>query len=59
MKTNSGESSFEMCVRKSGRHGATPMVDGVVEEVDIVRAIRERRAWALEAIVIFRFLTCL
>lgn len=51
VKTNSGESIFERLERRSGRHGATPMLAGVVEDVDIVRAIRRRRALAEEAIV--------
>ncbi len=52
MKTSSGESILEICVRKSGRHGATPTLEGVVDDVDIVRVIRRRRALAEEAIVI-------
>jgi hypothetical protein len=51
VKTNSGESILERWERKSGRHGATPMLEGVVEEVDIVRAIRRRRVLAGEAMV--------
>ena len=51
VKTSSGESILERWERKSGRHGATPVLDGVVEEVDIVRVIRRRRALAEEAIV--------
>jgi hypothetical protein len=50
-KTNSGESIFERWVRKSGRHGAGPTVEGVVADVDIVRAIRKRRELAREAIL--------
>jgi hypothetical protein len=41
LRTNSGESSFERCVRKRGRQGATPILDSVV--VDIVRARCRRR----------------
>jgi hypothetical protein len=52
VKTNSGESILERWEQKSGRHGATPALDGVFEDVDIVRAIRTRRALAEEAIVI-------
>ena len=51
VKTSSGESILERWERKSGRHGATPTLEGVVEDVDIVRAIRRRRALAEEAIV--------
>ena len=51
VKTNSGVSILERCERKSGRHGATPALEGVVEAVDIVRAIRRRRVLAEEAIV--------
>jgi hypothetical protein len=49
--TNSGESILDRCVRKSGRHGATPTLEEVVAVVDIVRAIRRRRALAVEAMV--------
>jgi hypothetical protein len=51
VKTNSGESILERWEQKSGRHGATPALDGVFEDIDIVRAIRTRRAPAEEAIV--------
>lgn len=40
-----------MWERKSGRHGATPTLEGFVEDVDIVRVIRKKRVPALEAIV--------
>lgn len=43
LRTNSGESSFERCVRKRGRQGATPILDVVVAVVDIVRARCRRR----------------
>jgi hypothetical protein len=55
VKTNSGESIFERWEVKSGRHGATPTLEGVVEDVDIVRAIRRRRALAEEAMVNNRY----
>jgi len=55
VKTSSGESILERWERKSGRHGATPMLEGVVEDVDIVRAIRRRRALAEEAMVNGKF----
>jgi hypothetical protein len=51
VKTNSGASILEMWERKSGRHGATPTLDGVVEDVDMVRVIRSRRELATEAMV--------
>jgi hypothetical protein len=51
VKTNSGESILERWERKIGRHGATPVLEGVVEDVDIVRAMRRRRVLAEEAIV--------
>jgi hypothetical protein len=51
VKINSGESILERWETKSGRHGATPMLAGVLEDVDIVRAIRKRRVLAEEAIV--------
>lgn len=51
VKTNSGESILERWERKRGRHGATPTLDGVVEDVDIVRAIRRRREPAGEVMV--------
>ena len=50
-KTNSGEPILEMWVRKRGRHGATPLVEGGAEVVLIVRASRKRRELAWEAIV--------
>lgn len=50
-RTNSGDFMFERWVRKSGRHGAGPTAEGVVADVDIVRAIRKRRELALEAIL--------
>lgn len=50
-KTNSGEANLEMCVRKRGRQGATPLVEGGAEVVDIVRASRKSRELAWEAIV--------
>lgn len=40
---------------KRGFHGATPIVEGVVEVVDIMRARRRRRALALEAMVAVSF----
>jgi len=55
--TNSGESILERCVRKRGFHGATPMLEGVLEEVDIVRAMCKSRALAEEAMVNFGQLT--
>lgn len=51
-KTNSGEPILEMWVRKRGRQGATPLVEGGAEVVLIVRASRRRRELAWEAIVI-------
>ena len=51
VKTSSGESILERWERKSGRHGATPTLEGVLEDVDIVRAIRRRRALAGEVMV--------
>ncbi len=36
---------------KSARHGAGPTAAGVVEDVDMVRAIRSRREMAREAIL--------
>lgn len=54
--TNSGDASLDMCVRKRGRHGAGPMLDGVMAVVDMVRARRERRWGAREeAIVVVNF----
>mgnify|MGYP001259855971 FL=1 len=41
-----------MWVRKRGRQGATPLVEGGAEVVLIVRASRRRRELAWEAIVI-------
>ena len=43
LRTNSGDSSFERCVRKRGRQGATPILDGVVAVVDMVSARCRRR----------------
>jgi hypothetical protein len=37
LRTNSGDSSFETCVRKRERQGATLMLDGFVAVVDIVQ----------------------
>lgn len=50
-RTNSGESILERWERNRGRHGAGPMDAGVVVDVDIVRARRNSRAEALEAIL--------
>jgi len=50
-KTNSGESNLVRCERNSGRHGAGPTLEGVVAEVDIVRAMPRRRVAAEEAMV--------
>lgn len=58
MKTNSGEAIFSRFETKRGRHGATPIEEGVVAVVDIlvvvvkVRARCCRRVWALEAMVV-------
>jgi hypothetical protein len=52
LRTNSGESSFERCVRKRGRQGATPILDDVVAvDVDIVRARCRRRVACKVAMV--------
>lgn len=54
VKTNSGESIFSRWDRNRGRHGATPTLDGVIEFVDMVRAIRKRRETVLEAMMRIR-----
>jgi hypothetical protein len=51
LKTNSGESIFARCERKSGRHGATPTLAGVFAVVDMVRAMRCNLMRAVEAIL--------
>jgi hypothetical protein len=51
-RTNSGESNLEMWDRKSGRHGAAPTEEGVVDVVDIVRERRRRRVAGEEAMVV-------
>lgn len=48
LKTNSGEESLERWVRKRGRQGATPIVEGVWAVVDMVRARWRRRRGAVE-----------
>jgi hypothetical protein len=50
-RTNSGESILDRWVRKRGFHNATPMLAGVLEEWDIVRAMCKRRLLAREAMV--------
>ena len=50
-RTNSGEPIFETWERKRARHGAGPIDAGVVVDVDIVRARRERREETFEAIL--------
>ena len=50
-RTNSGESILERWERKSGRQGATPIPAGVLDELDIVRAMCRRRLLDLEAIL--------
>jgi len=51
VNTNSGEGIFEMCVWKMSFHGATPMLDGVLEDADMVRRSCVRRLIVLEAIL--------
>ena len=51
LKTNSGESIFPRCERNSGRHGATPTLEGVFAVVDIVRARCCNLLRAMEAIL--------
>jgi hypothetical protein len=51
LSTNSGESIFPRCERNSGRHGATPTLEGVVAVVDIVHAMRSNLRCAVEAIL--------
>jgi hypothetical protein len=43
LRTNSGESSFMRWVRNRCRQGATPMLDGVVTVVDMMRVRCRRR----------------
>ena len=59
LRTNSGLSSLETCVRKRGRQGAGPVVEGVVAVVDMlvlvvvvmVRRRESRRVCGWDAIL--------
>ena len=50
-RTNSGDSILEIWLMNEERHGAEPTLAGVLEEVDIVQAIRNKRMLAVEAIL--------
>lgn len=51
MKTNSGVSSLLRWLRKRGRHGAGPMLEGMWAVVDMVRLRQRRRLRGEEAMV--------